>query len=131
MSPLAQRQILAERAVEGAIRNQQVVIHARTTRAVLQLRDVRLNLDSIFFMAVFRRDFQALLSLHIDQQNRLVQLRPEFLWIENVEEDDFVSMVTQRFDGGTMSSGDAKKSETITTMPRLRRKFWKWSRGLV
>src|ERR1700758_5186614 len=33
------------------------------------------------------------------QQTRFVELRPEFLWIENVEEDDFVSMVTQRFDG--------------------------------
>src|SRR5205807_8799155 len=92
-SPLTKRQVLPQRSVEWTGRNEQVIIHARGARAVLQLRDVRLHLGAIFFAIVLGRHLQALLSLHINHQDRIVELRLTFLGVELEEEQVFVSEV--------------------------------------
>src|SRR5437016_6692982 len=75
ISPLPKREVFAQGAIERAISDEQMVIHARAARAVLQLGDMRLNLGTVFVLAILRGHFQAFLGFHVDEQYRLIELR--------------------------------------------------------
>ena len=68
-------------------------------RFVAQRFDVRVQFLAVFVAHIFRSDFHALLGFQIDQRGGLAEFGPNFLGIENMKQNDFISVEAQRLDG--------------------------------
>src|SRR5271167_3026575 len=85
VSPLADRKIFSQSAIERLIGHEQVVIHPRAARPVAQLTHVRRDFLAIVVARVLGRDLHLFARFEVNEHGRLAEIRPDFLRIENVK----------------------------------------------
>src|SRR5215472_19133228 len=88
--PLADAKIFAESAVERPIRGEQVVVHSGAASAISQRLKVRVDPTGIVVLNVFRTHLQGFVRLKVDERGWLVDLRPDLLGVQEVEQHHFV-----------------------------------------
>jgi len=98
-----------------------MIIHAGPARFVAQRFHVRAHFCAVFVTNVFGSNLDALLRFQIDQRGRLAEIGPNFLGIQNVKQDDLISVKAQRLDGADDLLGGFVKVGIKTTIPRRRR----------
>src|ERR1039458_8245640 len=74
-----------------------MVIHSYGAGAVAQRFYMGIDFVSVLVARVLRCDLKTLAGFKVDQNGGLVQIGPNFLWIEHVKQHDLVSVEAQRF----------------------------------
>src|ERR1700744_5487737 len=98
VASMTNSEILAQRAIQRLVGDQQVIVDPCASCSATQLFNVSIHLAAIFIKRVLRNHFESLVCLQIHQDRRRTQIRLYLLRIKNMKQHHLIAMEAQRVD---------------------------------